>query len=192
LRESDWLATTIDATIALHERVKRGDPQPVVDAAAAIARAIREGGKLIVFGNGGSAADAQHLAAEFTVRFVMKRRAFAGLALTTDSSVLTACGNDFGFENLFARQIEALGRPGDVAVCFSTSGNSPNVLEGIRQARNSGIATVAFTGSTGGKLAGQTDVLVAVPSDVAARIQEIHIMLGHILCEEIEARLGAH
>jgi D-sedoheptulose 7-phosphate isomerase len=188
--------TSFDDVLAEHlevvEATRKICHSPMERVVTLVCGAIAAGGKVLFFGNGGSAADAQHLAAEFTVRFVMKRRAFAGLALTTDSSVLTACGNDFGFESLFARQIEALGRPGDVAVCFSTSGNSPNVLEGMRQARNSGIATVAFTGSTGGKLAGQTDVLVAVPSDVAARIQEIHIMLGHILCEEIEARLSAH
>jgi D-sedoheptulose 7-phosphate isomerase len=160
-------------------------------AADLVAEALSTGGKVLFFGNGGSAADAQHLAAELTVRFVAQRRAFAGLALTTDTSVLTACANDFGFESLFSRQIEALGRPGDVAICFSTSGNSPNVLSGMRQARESGIATVAFTGRSGGKLAGQSDVLIAIPSESTARIQEMHIVLGHILCEEIEARLVA-
>jgi D-sedoheptulose 7-phosphate isomerase len=158
-------------------------------AADLVADALVTGGKVLFFGNGGSAADAQHLAAELTVRFGVNRRAFAGLALTTDTSVLTASANDFGFESVFSRQIEALGRPGDVAVCFSTSGNSPNVLNGVTQARRSGIATVAFTGRTGGTLAGQCDVLVAIPSEVTARIQEMHIVLGHILCEEIEARL---
>jgi D-sedoheptulose 7-phosphate isomerase len=157
-----------------------------------ITDALTAGNKVLFFGNGGSAADAQHLAAELTVRFVVNRRALAGLALTVDSSVLTACGNDFGFEFLFSRQIEALGRPGDVAVALSTSGNSPNVLEGIRQARKSSLSTVAFTGRTGGKLAAEADVLIAIPSDNTARIQEMHIMLGHLLCAEIESRLTTH
>ena len=161
-------------------------------AAQLVTEALTAGKKVLFFGNGGSAADAQHLAAELTVRFVVKRPALAGLALTPDSCVLTACGNDFGFEFLFSRQIEALGRPGDVAVALSTSGNSPNVLEGIRQARRSSLSTVAFTGRTGGKLAAEADVLVAIPSDNTARIQELHAVLGHVLCEEIESRLGMH
>ena len=165
---------------------------PVERAVHLMTEALTAGNKVLFFGNGGSAADAQHLAAELTIRFVKNRRALAGLALTTDSSILTACGNDFGFEFLFSRQIEALGRPGDVAVALSTSGNSPNVLEGIRQARRSSLSTVAFTGRTGGKLAAEADVLIAIPSDSTARIQELHIVLGHLLCEEIESRLGFH
>jgi D-sedoheptulose 7-phosphate isomerase len=165
---------------------------PLEQAAHLVTEALTAGNKILFFGNGGSAADAQHLAAELTVRFVVNRRALAGLALTADSSVLTACGNDFGFEFLFSRQIEALGRPGDVAVALSTSGNSPNVLEGLRQARKSGLSTVAFTGRTGGKLKAQADVLIAIPSDNTARIQELHALLGHLLCEEIESRLGMH
>jgi len=161
-------------------------------AAQVVTEALTAGNKILFFGNGGSAADAQHLAAELTVRFVMNRRALAGLALTPDSCVLTACGNDFGFEFLFSRQIEALGRPGDVAVALSTSGNSPNVLEGLRQARRSSLSTVAFTGRTGGKVAEEADVLIAIPSDNTARIQELHAVLGHLLCEEIESRLALH
>jgi D-sedoheptulose 7-phosphate isomerase len=165
---------------------------PLERAAHLATEALKAGNKILFFGNGGSAADAQHLAAELTVRFAKNRAALAGLALTPDSCVLTACGNDFGFEFLFSRQIEALGRPGDVAVALSTSGNSPNVLEGIRQARKSSLSTVAFTGRTGGKLAPEADVLIAIPSDNTARIQELHIVLGHLLCEEIESILGLH
>jgi D-sedoheptulose 7-phosphate isomerase len=157
-----------------------------------VTEALTAGNKILFFGNGGSAADAQHLAAELTVRFVVKRPALAGLALTPDSCILTACGNDFGFEFLFSRQIEPLGRPGDVAFALSTSGNSPNVLEGLRQARKSGLSTVALTGRTGGRLKAEADVLIAIPSDNTARIQELHIVLGHLLCEEIESRLGMH
>jgi len=165
---------------------------PLERAVHLMTEALAAGNKVLFFGNGGSAADAQHLAAELTVRFVVNRPALAGMALTADSCILTACGNDFGFEFLFSRQIEALGRPGDVAVALSTSGNSPNVLEGVRQARRSRLSTVAFTGRTGGKLAAEADVLIAIPSDNTARIQELHAVLGHLLCEEIESRLGMH
>lgn len=151
---------------------------------------LRSGGKILFFGNGGSAADAQHLAAELTIRFVANRRALAGIALTTDSSALTACGNDLGFELVFARQIEALGRAGDVAIGFSTSGNSPNVVRALETARTLGMTAAAFTGKTGGKLQGVADPILVIPSSKTARIQEMHGLLGHILCEEIEDRLG--
>ncbi len=154
--------------------------------------ALSAGGKLLFFGNGGSAADAQHLAAEFAVRFVGDRRALAGLALTTDTSVITACGNDLGFDNLFARQIHALGRPGDVAVGLTTSGNSPNIVLGFGAARELGLRTVAFTGEGGGTAASLVDHLIAVPSRTTARIQEMHILLGHLLCADIEHQLGVY
>jgi D-sedoheptulose 7-phosphate isomerase len=149
---------------------------------------LARGGKILLFGNGGSAADAQHLAAEFTIRFVRNRRALAGLALATDASALTACGNDFGFERIFSRQIEALGRPGDLAIGFSTSGNSRNVMLGLAKSRETGIFTAAFTGSSGGTLREVADLVIAVPSVETARIQEIHGLLGHLLCQEIEDR----
>jgi D-sedoheptulose 7-phosphate isomerase len=183
-----------DTVFAEHARVAEATRAicfpPLERAVDLVTEALKAGNKILFFGNGGSAADAQHLAAELTVRFVVNRPALAGLALTPDSCVLTACGNDFGFEFIFSRQIEALGRPGDVAVALSTSGNSPNVLEGVRRARQAGLATIAFTGRTGGKLAAEADVLIAIPSDITARIQELHIVLGHLLCEEIESRLG--
>ncbi len=135
------------------------------------------------------AADAQHLAAELSVRFVTNRAPLAGLALTTDSSVLTACGNDFGFDLIFARQIEALGRPGDVAIGFTTSGNSPNIICGLDRARSLGIAAAAMTGCGGGKLAGLADPLLIVPARDTARIQEMHILLGHIYCASLEREL---
>jgi D-sedoheptulose 7-phosphate isomerase len=186
LRESDWLATTIDATIALHERVKRADPQPVVDAAAAIARAIREGGKVIVFGNGGSAADAQHVAAELVGRFERERKAFAAVALTTDASVMTSIANDYGFEHVFARQIEGLGRAGDVALGITTSGTSPNVVAALQLARASGLQTVALTGRDGGAAGQAADIHINVPSDSTARVQEVHRTLLHVLCDLVE------
>jgi len=152
--------------------------------------ALSNGCKILFFGNGGSAADAQHLATELSIRFVSDRRALAGLALTTDSSALTACGNDLGFEAIFARQIEALGRPGDVAIGFSTSGNSPNVIRALQAARDLQMTAAAFSGRTGGKLKDIADPLVLIPCNTTARIQEMHILLGHVLCEEIENRLG--
>jgi D-sedoheptulose 7-phosphate isomerase len=164
--------------------------QPLEQLITEAATRLAGGGKLFFFGNGGSAADAQHFATELTVRFAKYRRALAALALTTDTSTLTACGNDFGFDRIFARQIEALARTGDLAVAISTSGNSPNILAAIQQAKASGIFTAGFTGETGGKLRGAVDLLIAVPSRNTARIQEMHSLLGHLLCQEIETRLA--
>jgi D-sedoheptulose 7-phosphate isomerase len=164
--------------------------EPLTRLTAISAEALRRGGKLLFFGNGGSAADAQHMAAELSIRFVRHRRALAGLALTTDTSALTACGNDLGFEEVFARQIEALGRPGDLAIGISTSGNSPNVLRGLAGARAAGLIAAAFTGRGGGRLAGVADPLLIAPAEATARIQEIHILLGHMLCAGIEKELG--
>ncbi|HEX5508850.1 MAG TPA: D-sedoheptulose 7-phosphate isomerase [Pseudolabrys sp.] len=156
----------------------------------ACAQSIRSGGKLLFFGNGGSAADAQHLATELTVRYRNDRAPIAAIALTTDSSALTAAGNDLGFEQIFARQIAALGERGDVAIAISTSGKSPNVLAALRQAKAMGLATAALTGKGGGNLAGLADHLLVVPSDTTARIQEMHITLGHMLCGALERELG--
>lgn len=151
---------------------------------------IRQGGKLLLFGNGGSAADAQHIAAELIIRYKADRVAIPAISLTTDSSALTACGNDLGFEALFERQVEGLGRRGDVALGISTSGNSPNVLRGLVRARAQGLHTVGLTGGSGGKLRGCCDALIVVPSEVTARIQEMHILIGHMLCKSLEQRLG--
>ena len=152
--------------------------------------AIHEGGKLLFFGNGGSAADAQHLATELTVRFSKNRKAIAAIALTTDTSALTAIGNDLGFDALFARQVEALGKAGDVAIGISTSGRSPNVLSALRQAQKMGIVAAAFGGKDGGEMKGLADPLLIVPSDRTARIQEMHITLGQMLCSALEQELG--
>jgi len=156
----------------------------------ACTRSLRSGGKLIFFGNGGSAADAQHLATELTIRYKADRPAIAALALTTDSSALTAAGNDLGFEQVFARQLAALGKAGDVAIGISTSGKSPNVLAALRQARGMQIVTVGFSGKDGGDLPAVCDHLLMVPSDTTARIQEMHILLGQMLCGAIEIELG--
>jgi D-sedoheptulose 7-phosphate isomerase len=151
-------------------------------------RSIEEKGKLLFFGNGGSAADAQHLAAELTIRFRTLRPAIGALALTTDTSAITAAGNDLGFEMIFSRQLEAIARAGDVAIGITTSGRSQNVLRGLETARRMGLATAMLTGSNGAP--GDYDVCVSVPSLNTARIQEMHITLGHLLCAGIEERLG--
>ena len=151
--------------------------------------ALRGGSKLLAFGNGGSAADAQHLAAELAGRFERERPALPALALTANTSDLTAIGNDYGFEQVFARLVEAHGRPGDVAIAISTSGNSENVLRGVDAARARGLRSIGLTGKGGGKLAARVDVAVVVPSDVTARIQEAHATIVHVLCELVELAL---
>jgi D-sedoheptulose 7-phosphate isomerase len=153
-------------------------------------RTVRGGGKLLFAGNGGSAADAQHLVAELVVRYKADRPAIAAIALTTDSSILTAGGNDLGYEQVFARQVAALCRPGDALVGISTSGRSPNILAALRTARSLGAATCGLAGGDGGAMADFSDALVVIPSRTTARIQEMHIMVGHMLCEALEARLG--
>ncbi|HEY4442865.1 MAG TPA: SIS domain-containing protein [Steroidobacteraceae bacterium] len=164
--------------------------RPFVEALDILDRAVRSGGKLLLFGNGGSAADAQHIAAELIVRYQADRAAISAIALTTDTSTLTACGNDMGFDALFERQIEALGRKGDAAVAISTSGNSANVLRGLDRARAMGLKTVGLTGGTGGKMRSACDAVIVVPSTVTARIQELHGLIGHMLCKALEQRLG--
>ena len=148
--------------------------------------ALKAGNKVLFCGNGGSAADAQHLAAELIGRFQKERRSLASIALTTDTSILTAVANDYGYDEVFARQVEGLGRSGDVLIGISTSGNSANVVKAALKARDTGMYTIAFTGEGGGKLKDICDITFAVPSKVTARIQEMHIMVGHIICELVE------
>lgn len=156
---------------------------------ARCAQSVRHGGKIIFFGNGGSAADCQHLATELTIRYKTDRAPIAALALTTDTSALTAGGNDLGFENIFSRQIEALGKPGDVAIGITTSGNSENVIRALQAAHSMDIVAAALSGKNGGKLAGIADPLIIVPSNTTARIQEMHITLGQMLCGALETEL---
>jgi D-sedoheptulose 7-phosphate isomerase len=163
---------------------------PFLAGLALIEASLRGGGKLLLFGNGGSAADCQHIAAELTIRYQNDRAALPAIALTTDTSALTACANDFGFEAIFARQVEALARAGDVVIGVSTSGNSPNVLAGLAAARARDARTIGLTGGSGGKMGPLCDVLVTVPSSVTARIQELHILIGHMWCKGLEQRLG--
>ena len=161
-----------------------------VELVFASTTALKAGHKLLFFGNGGSAADAQHIATELVVRFQKDRPALAALALTTDSSTLTAIGNDFGFEQVFARQVEACGQAGDVAIGISTSGNSPNVLAGLARAKAMGCVAAGFTGGSGGRMREVASPLLIVPSATTARIQEMHILIGHALCGALERSLG--
>lgn len=158
-------------------------------AAALVVESLRAGGKLLLCGNGGSAADAQHWAGEMVSRFMYDRPGLAAVALTTDSSILTAIGNDYGYERLFARQVEALGRPGDVLFALSTSGRSPNILAALRAARERGVRTVGFAGSNGAEMGPLCDVLVQVPSASTPRVQEGHEVLGHAICQMVEAAI---
>lgn len=175
-----------DATIALHQHVAGGELEPVIEAASAIRAAQADGRKLLIFGNGGSAADAQHMAAELVNRFQRERAAFAAVALTTDTSILTSIANDYGFDRVFVRQIEALGRPGDVALGISTSGVSPSVVKALEAARSRGLKTIAMTGRDGGAAGRAADVHINVPGDSTARIQEVHLTLIHAICELVE------
>ena len=185
--------TRIFATsVAVKRQFLRENLATLVEVIDCIRTALRAGHKLLLFGNGGSAADAQHIAAEFVGRFKIERTPLAAIALTTDTSALTAIANDYGYADVFARQVRALGRAGDVALAISTSGNSANVLRAVAACRRQGIKTVALTGGTGGKLAGATDWVLRVSgSTESARIQETHILVGHVICELVDEQLCA-
>jgi D-sedoheptulose 7-phosphate isomerase len=177
-----------------HEAVTKATRQalaaPFEKLCDAAEKSIRAGGKILFFGNGGSAADSQHLATELAVRYKTDRAPIAAIALTTDTSALSAIGNDFGFDHLFSRQVEALGKKGDIAIGISTSGNSKNVIEALVMARKMGIVTVGFTGKTGGNMVSLCDILLNVPATTTARIQEMHITLGQMFCGALELKLG--
>jgi D-sedoheptulose 7-phosphate isomerase len=187
------VARSIEASIAVKQILLR-DPAVLSSIAQAIAmclNALKGGNKLLFFGNGGSAADAQHIAADFVGRFAFDRPALPALALSVNSSCLTAISNDYGFDQVFSRQLEALARQGDVAIGFSTSGNSPNILRAISTAKEMGLHTIALTGNPGGKLrrAPDLDVCICAPSSETPRIQECHILMGHIISELVEQEL---
>jgi D-sedoheptulose 7-phosphate isomerase len=179
---------TIEASIVTHQRLLEAEATVRVIAAVAesIVKAMQQGGKLLLFGNGGSAADAQHIAAEFVGRFAIERAALPAFALSVNTSCLTAIGNDYGFDQVFARQIEAFGKPGDVAVGISTTGNSPNVLRGLAKAKEIGLTTAGLTGDSGGKMKTDADYCICVPSRETPRIQECHILIGHAIAELVE------
>ncbi len=180
------IGAVLEEAARLHEAVRHGDIRPVLAAVDALEAAFARGGKALIFGNGGSAADAQHLAAELVGRLRRNRAARPAVALSVDTSVLTAIANDTGYERVFARQIEALGAPGDVAIGISTSGGSPNVVHGLQAARSRGLTTIALTGRDGGHAGALADVHVNVPHDSAARVQEVQRTLLHAMCELIE------
>jgi D-sedoheptulose 7-phosphate isomerase len=179
----------VDESLRVKTRFFNENTDQIVETANRLAEVLRRGHKVLFFGNGGSAADAQHLAAELVARFGPDRSALPGISLSTDTSILTAVGNDYGYEQVFARQIEALGQPGDATIGISTSGNSPSVLRALDTARSRGLFTVGFTGESGGKMNERTDILFRVPSTQTPRIQETHLLLGHILCDLIDREL---
>lgn len=185
----------IRARLEESARVQRAVADQAADDIAAAARTIvdafRSGHKLLLCGNGGSAADAQHVAGELVGRYLQERRPLPAIALTADSAVLTAIGNDYGFDRVFARQVEALARPGDVLMAISTSGSSPDVLAAVEAARKLGAKTIGLTGETGGKLTALVDLCFRVPSEETPRIQEAHIAVAHVICELVEAELVA-
>jgi D-sedoheptulose 7-phosphate isomerase len=186
------VAATLREAAHLHETAARESAGAVAAAVETLSAALGSGGKVLIFGNGGSAADAQHFACELVGRFLRERQALAAIALTTDASTMTAVANDYGFDRVFVRQIEALGRPGDVAIGISTSGSSANVLAAVQYAKSRGLKTVAFTGGDGGPVGAAADVHVNVPHALTPRVQEVHRTLIHAVCDQIERELGHH
>lgn len=178
--------THIERSMEVHARLMSECLDAIAAGADALVAAYQSGHKAVFFGNGGSAADAQHLAAEFLGRYLREREPLPAIALNTNSSAVTAIGNDYGYDQVFARQLQALAAPGDVAVAISTSGNSTSVIEAVRCARSMGLLTLGLTGASGGRLRGLVEVLVAVPSEETPRIQECHILIGHAMCDAVE------
>jgi D-sedoheptulose 7-phosphate isomerase len=188
---SDRVIKAFDDSAEIKRQFARAHAGTIATVAQLIGRAVREGHKILLFGNGGSSTDASHIAAEFVGRYHRDRAPLPALALATDMAAVTCIANDYGYEEVFARQVLAHGRKGDIAIGISTSGNSPNVLKGVAAAREAGLTTIAWTGGTGGKLASMVDYAFIVPSTVTARIQESHVTLGHVLCELIEDQVFA-
>ena len=188
----DAIIKAFDESVRVKQAFLRDNIDRLVQVVDVIVAALQKGNKLLLFGNGGSAADAQHIAAEFTNRFRVERPPLAALALTTDTSALTAIGNDYDFSQIFVKQLQALGKAGDVALAISTSGNSANVLAAVSVCKELKITTVGLTGGTGGKIADQVDYLLCVEaSRDTARIQEAHILIDHVICEMVEQKLFA-
>ncbi|MCX7697902.1 MAG: D-sedoheptulose 7-phosphate isomerase [Candidatus Goldbacteria bacterium] len=186
---SDYFRESIDESCRIKKESFDAHKSNLFKIADEIFNTLLKGKKILLIGNGGSAADAQHIAAEFVVRLKKERKAYPAIALTTDTSVLTSCGNDYGYENVFKRQIEALGEKGDILIALSTSGNSKNVIEGIKEARKRKIKIIGFTGDGGGKMKGLCDILIDVKSDNTMRIQETHITFLHIISDIVEKKL---
>lgn len=188
---SGEIARRLEESILIKQAVAESNIREIEDMAKLIITAYRTGGKVVLFGNGGSAADAQHIACELVGQFALKRRAFPAIALTTNTSTLTAVANDYGYNTVFSRQVEALVNEKDVVVGISTSGDSPNVVEAIEMAKKKGARTIGLIGGNGGKLAEVADLVLIVPSDSTPRIQEVHITIGHIICELVEKELSS-
>jgi D-sedoheptulose 7-phosphate isomerase len=186
------IAADLDESVRVKRRIVEEHLSTLEGIARVLINALRAGRKILVCGNGGSAADSQHIAGELVSKFRRQRRALPSVALTTDTSILTSIGNDFGFEDVFSRQVEALGEEGDVLLAISTSGNSPNVLKAVRTAKEMGITTVGFTGEDGGRMRRRVDFCFRVPSQSTPRIQESHITVAHALCELIEQEFCPH
>lgn len=185
----DVILNSIDQHAAAVQRLREELTPAISEAAAAIVRCLKSGGKLLLCGNGGSAADAQHIAAEFVGRYIAERRALPAIALTTDTSTLTAIANDYGYDQVFSRQVQALGRRGDILVAITTSGCSPNVLAAVHEARTLGLFCIGLLGRNGGKLRDVVDLPLVVPATDTARIQECHGLIGHLLCAAADAEL---
>ncbi|MEN8135357.1 MAG: D-sedoheptulose 7-phosphate isomerase [Thermodesulfobacteriota bacterium] len=178
----EFIAENLKNSISAKEKLFATQSEVIIRLAQLIAEIIKNGNKLLIFGNGGSAADAQHMAAEFVNRFMIDRPPLAAIALTTDTSNITSIGNDFSFDDIFVKQVQALGKKGDLALGISTSGNSPNVVKAIEAAVEAGLHTVVLTGGSGGKLAGLAEIVINVPSDITPHIQEAHLWVEHLLC----------
>ncbi len=185
----DHIIKTFKESIRVKEAFVNENLSKLVSIVEAVTGALKGGNKVLIFGNGGSAADAQHIAAEFINRFVIERPPLPAIALTTDASVITSIGNDYDFSEIFSKQIRAIGQPGDIAWGISTSGNSANVLKGLEAAKKLGLVAIAFTGKDGGNIAKIADLSVNVSSSVTARIQEVHITAGHVICDLVDIKL---
>jgi D-sedoheptulose 7-phosphate isomerase len=185
----DTIRKSVSESLSLKHHFFEANEELIAQAAKELCSAFERGNKVLLFGNGGSAADAQHIAAEWIGRFRRERRPLPAIALTTDTSILTAVGNDYGYDQVFVRQVQGLGQKGDIAIAISTSGNSPNVLLATEAASEIGMITIGLTGRNGGKLGPMTRYHFNVPHDLSARIQEVHIMIGHILCDLVDEHM---
>jgi D-sedoheptulose 7-phosphate isomerase len=186
------ILSTLQETARLHAQFPQVQIARIAKAGALMIQALKANRKIIWFGNGGSATQSQHMAGEFVGRFLRERRSLASISLTENMASVTAIGNDYAFNRIFSRQLEGLAQPGDVAVGLSTSGNSPNVLEALRKAKTLRAKTIGLTGLTGGQMAGVCDICICAPSSTTARIQEMHLTIGHILCELVDDALSAY
>ncbi len=187
---ADYFGRSIQESVVVKQKSYKALKSKLLSVVDTLCTTLQSGNKILLFGNGGSAADAQHIAAEFVVRLKMERRGYPAIALTTDTSILTSCGNDYGFDHVYERQVEALGCAGDAAMAISTSGNSKNVILAINEARKKGMTIIGFTGMGGGKMAKLCDILIDIKSKNTMRIQETHITFFHIICDLAERRLA--